>query len=554
MVALPRGESRGASGAPRRTLSGRFSSGHLVMIVAGLLGMVLGIAALRHEPDGVDVAVAAHEIRAGESVTADDFRSGARADVERACSPRSCGPATFAGCPRPDRRRRRSQRGEPVIRRELRPRAAKAGLRAMSIPIDPSRAVGGRLATGDRIDVLFAGDHEVSIIVRDAEVIAIDAKGRGGIGETSSPFTVTIAVDAASRSCSRRRSPTATCRSPAPPARVSSQGTAPQSLDRVGAACRRHRAVGARVEPTIALGLLARTLGRDDSTGTSPTTAAHACARSCSSRRWRWRTSTTRSSSVIAGRGSRDRFVDAVHHRSRCVLGVFDPDEAAGREHLVALGVDAHDSLRRRRLGVRRSCSPSSRRHGSPEPATAPTRRHRSRTGPGPRSSPGPRARARAKSRSASPRRSRLAARPRSSSTPTKLASSTAARLGLAHRAEPPQRHRRGRARPRRPRGRARSPRACRPFDVRVRAPEPGRGRADPAARRARRDQRARRPPLAGRRRGLGYVPVSRSLARWSPRRACSSASVAANPVGVARLLGWAAALPAGVVAPCTSC
>ena len=67
----------------------------------------------------------------------------------------------------------------------------------MSIPIDPSRAVGGHLATGDRIDVLFAGDREVSIIVRDAEVIAVDAKGRGGIGETNSPFTVTIAVNAA---------------------------------------------------------------------------------------------------------------------------------------------------------------------------------------------------------------------------------------------------------------------------------------------------------------------------------------------------------------------
>ena len=45
--------------------------------------------------------------------------------------------------------------------------------------------------------MLFAGDREVSIIVADAEVIAVDAKGRGGIGETNSPFTVTIAVDAA---------------------------------------------------------------------------------------------------------------------------------------------------------------------------------------------------------------------------------------------------------------------------------------------------------------------------------------------------------------------
>ena len=34
-------------------------------------------------------------------------------------------------------------------------------------------------------------------------------------------------------------------------------------------------------------------------------------------------------------------FVGAVHDRGRCVLGVFDPDEPAGKDHLVALGVDA---------------------------------------------------------------------------------------------------------------------------------------------------------------------------------------------------------------------
>jgi Flp pilus assembly protein CpaB len=86
--------------------------------------------------------------------------------------------------------------GEAIVRRQFRPRAARDGLRSMSIPIDPARAVGGRLAAGDRVDVLNAFDREVSIIVGDAEVLAVDAKGRGGIGETSSPFTVTIAVDA----------------------------------------------------------------------------------------------------------------------------------------------------------------------------------------------------------------------------------------------------------------------------------------------------------------------------------------------------------------------
>jgi Flp pilus assembly protein CpaB len=66
----------------------------------------------------------------------------------------------------------------------------------MSIPIDPARAVGGRLAAGDRVDVLFAGQDAVSIIVADAPVLAVDARGRGGIGESSSPFTVTLGVSA----------------------------------------------------------------------------------------------------------------------------------------------------------------------------------------------------------------------------------------------------------------------------------------------------------------------------------------------------------------------
>jgi MinD-like ATPase involved in chromosome partitioning or flagellar assembly len=34
-------------------------------------------------------------------------------------------------------------------------------------------------------------------------------------------------------------------------------------------------------------------------------------------------------------------FVGAIHERARKVLGVFDPDEPAGKDHLVALGVDA---------------------------------------------------------------------------------------------------------------------------------------------------------------------------------------------------------------------
>ena len=208
----------------------------------------------------------------------------------------------------------------------------------MSIPIDPSRAVGGRLATGDRIDVLFAGDHEVSIIVRDAEVIAIDAKGRGGIGETSSPFTVTIAVDAAAIAVARgrdRRRRHLACphNGSAVVAGDRASGTRPGRRS-----CRRG-AVGARMEPTIALVFspelwverLHRHLTDHGGARVRQIVLEPALA-----------LEDEYDTLVVSHRwpGLTRSFVDAVHHRSRCVLGVFDPDEAAGRDHLAALGVD----------------------------------------------------------------------------------------------------------------------------------------------------------------------------------------------------------------------
>jgi len=183
-----------ASPRTRRGVLGRFSSGHLVMVVAGLVAAVLGFAVLRHEPSGVLVAVAAHDLRAGESVTSDDFRMAridAPSDVlDTLLRPRDVravkGRVTTASV----------AAGDLVVRTQLHQRAAPGGLRAMSLPIDAALAVAGRLEPGDRVDVLFAGASSASIIVPDALVLAVDARARGGIGESSSPFTVTLAVTA----------------------------------------------------------------------------------------------------------------------------------------------------------------------------------------------------------------------------------------------------------------------------------------------------------------------------------------------------------------------
>ena len=209
---------------------GRVSRGHLVMALAGVVGVVLSFAVLREREGETAVLVAAHDVRAGERVSRDDFRT-ARVTLT---------PEVLATVAKADDRRRLEGRiagttiaaGELVTSRTLRRRAASHGLRAMSIPIDPGRAVGGRLGAGDRVDVLFAGQQAVSIIVADAPVLAVDARGRGGIGESSSPFTVTIAVNAPQSQLVAAAVADGEISLARTTGSVSARGTAPASLDR----------------------------------------------------------------------------------------------------------------------------------------------------------------------------------------------------------------------------------------------------------------------------------------------------------------------------------
>ena len=214
---------------PRRR--GRVSRGHLVMALAGIVGVVLSFAVLREREGETSVLVAAHDIRAGERVSPNDFRT-ARVTL----TPEVLATVATAG----DRRRVDGRiagstivAGELVTRRALRRRAAPHGLRAMSIPIDPARAVGGRLGAGDRVDVLFAGQRAVSIIVADAPVLAVDARGRGGIGESASPFTVTLAVTPSQSQLVAAAVADGEISLARTTGADSARGTAPTSLDRV---------------------------------------------------------------------------------------------------------------------------------------------------------------------------------------------------------------------------------------------------------------------------------------------------------------------------------
>jgi pilus assembly protein CpaB len=191
--------SRGASDAtplrPRHRVLSALSAGHLVMIVAGLAGMLLTLALLRSADRRVEVAVAAHDLRAGSVVGPDDIRSE-RVKMDDDLLDTVLGPddvADLDGAVATETIRA----GELIASTDVRAPATSSGLRAVSIPIEPARAVNGELVPGDRVDVLLAAEQEVAIIVADAEVLDVsDPDAGGALGEVDEQFTVTLAVDA----------------------------------------------------------------------------------------------------------------------------------------------------------------------------------------------------------------------------------------------------------------------------------------------------------------------------------------------------------------------
>ena len=176
----------------RRKPHARFSSGHLVMIGAGLVGAVLTIALLRQADTREDIAVASHALTPGMVLSEDDLRwTSARVDEDLPVLRRT-GLGQFDGMVVSNR----VAEGEVLAPSDLRPASAPNDRRAVSVPIDRERAVGGDLAPGDRVDVVYAGDREVAIVVAGAEVLDVDDDRGGGLGQGIGEFSVTLAVTA----------------------------------------------------------------------------------------------------------------------------------------------------------------------------------------------------------------------------------------------------------------------------------------------------------------------------------------------------------------------
>ena len=182
-----------ADAAPKRSPLSRISFGHVLMVLAGLLAVVLNLALLRGDSVPEMVVVAARDLGTGTRIAASDMTVVA-APLEGELADRFTREAeleTLVGLVvgRP------IAAGEPVFASDVRPEAAPDAGRAMSVPVDVAQAVGGALRRGDRVDVIGVDDGVASYIATGVEVLAVpDAEGTG-LAAATSDFNITLAVD-----------------------------------------------------------------------------------------------------------------------------------------------------------------------------------------------------------------------------------------------------------------------------------------------------------------------------------------------------------------------
>jgi pilus assembly protein CpaB len=181
----------------RREMSSRLSTGHVVMVLAGALGVLLTLTVLRSADDTRPVLVAARDLAPGTVINDASVRV-ARVHADASVLATLFRAEQFGGV------RGRVvttvvHEGELIARGAVSALDAHVATRIMSFPMARARAVGGKLTTGDRVDVV-AVDHdsgEAGYVVTDAEVVAVEGRNGGALSGASDDVTITLVVDQA---------------------------------------------------------------------------------------------------------------------------------------------------------------------------------------------------------------------------------------------------------------------------------------------------------------------------------------------------------------------
>jgi Flp pilus assembly protein CpaB len=160
-----------ALGAPRRSLITRLSIGHVVMILAGLVAILLNLAFLRTGADTVNVAVAARTMEAGTVLSQTLLDSVEVAEVGKLAQGLLTDDA-FTGL-YGSVLARDIQAGEPIRRSDLRPAGSSLALREYSIEVEAASAAGGSIQDTDIVDIIAVIDNQAFYVAAGLEVVRV---------------------------------------------------------------------------------------------------------------------------------------------------------------------------------------------------------------------------------------------------------------------------------------------------------------------------------------------------------------------------------------------
>jgi Flp pilus assembly protein CpaB len=177
----------------RRSVLSRIRLGHVVMITAAILALVFNLAVLRGRDATVEVVVARADIPAGTTLTVSHF-STATVPADDVLTSRFLAAEqteSIVG----ELTTRAIAQGDPILASDLLVVENQQGLRAMSVPIDQTQAVGGQLAPGDSVDVILVQDGIATYIATGVEVLDVPNSDTNALGARTG-YAPTLAVDA----------------------------------------------------------------------------------------------------------------------------------------------------------------------------------------------------------------------------------------------------------------------------------------------------------------------------------------------------------------------
>jgi Flp pilus assembly protein CpaB len=163
------------------------------MVLAGVLGALLTLNLLRAADRTTPVLVAATELTPGTVIDRDTVRV-AQVHADDAVVDGLVGGDQLDDV-RGEVATAAVHEGALLTRDVLRPADAGEAERLMSFPMSRARAVGGKLATGDVVDVLAVerDTGRVGYVVSGLHVVAVDGRSSGPL-DTEGDLTVTVSV------------------------------------------------------------------------------------------------------------------------------------------------------------------------------------------------------------------------------------------------------------------------------------------------------------------------------------------------------------------------